>query len=96
MKGLKRLREGAGLTQQQVAARVGVTTPAVTHWEVGDRDPGLRYIVKLKELFNCTYDELLADANILNNEEGEINGAEHPEHLQVREADCGADAGALG
>lgn len=76
MKGLKRLREGAGLTQQALAARIGVTTPAVAHWEAGDRDPSLRYIVKCKKLFNCTFDELLCDKEILPDKEVEVNGAE--------------------
>lgn len=76
MKGLKRLREGAGLTQQQLAALIGVTTPAVAHWESGDRDPGLRFIQKCREIFGCTFDDLLVDKQILTDKEVEVNGAE--------------------
>lgn len=75
MKGLKRLREDAGLTQQQLAELVGVTTPAVAHWESGDRDPGLRFIQKCREIFGCTFDDLLSDKQILTDKEAEVNGA---------------------
>ena len=33
------LRERAGVTQQDVAAAVGVTREAVSQWEAGRRDP---------------------------------------------------------
>lgn len=85
MKGLKHLREKAGLQQKDIAELLGVTSPAVAHWELGTRDPGLRYIMQLKELFGCTYDELITgevpDENIINNQGGEGNGITLGEHL---------------
>lgn len=59
MKGLRRLRLQAELQQKDIAELLGVTTPTIAHWECGTRDPGLRYITQLKELFGCTYDELI-------------------------------------
>lgn len=85
MKGLRHLRENAGLQQKDIAELLGVTTPAVAHWELGTRDPGLRFITQLKELFGCTYDELIAgetpDENIITNQGGEGNGITLGQHL---------------
>lgn len=35
----RRLREAAGLSQQEVADALGVTRAAVGHWETGSRSP---------------------------------------------------------
>ena len=38
---LKEWRDRIGLTQKQLAASIGVTAPAIQHWESGRRDiPG--------------------------------------------------------
>lgn len=59
MKGLKHLRENAGLQRAELAELLNVTPPAIAHWECGSRDPSLRYIIQCKELFGCSYDELI-------------------------------------
>lgn len=59
MKGLQRLRTQAGLQQKELADLLGVTSPSISHWENGTRDPSLRFITECKELFDCTYDELI-------------------------------------
>ena len=38
---LRALREAAGLTQAQLATRVGRSVGAVRHWEQGRREPSL-------------------------------------------------------
>lgn len=38
---LRRLRERAGLTQEALAACLGVTRQAVARWESGTREPSL-------------------------------------------------------
>lgn len=78
MKGLKALRLRAGISQQAFAAQLGVTQAALSHWETGDRNPGLEYIRKCRELLGCTYDELIAGVpaeNIITVEGGACNGA---------------------
>lgn len=77
MKGLKALRLAAGIKQKELAERLGVTQAALAHWESGDRNPGLEYITKCREIFNCTYDELIAGpdpADIIPDKEGEVHG----------------------
>lgn len=52
METLSELRKKAGLTQSELAIRVGVTQMAVSHWESGRRHPGLEALVRLGELFD--------------------------------------------
>jgi transcriptional regulator with XRE-family HTH domain len=44
---LRELREQAGLTQEQLAERVGVKRDAVARWESGRREPGWSSILAL-------------------------------------------------
>lgn len=85
MKGLTRQRENAGLQQKELAELLGVTQPTIAHWEHGTRDPGLRFITQLKELFGCTYDELITgaapDENNITKQGGEGNGITLGQHL---------------
>lgn len=77
MKGLKALRLAAGIKQKELAERLGVTQAALAHWESGDRNPGLEYITKCREIFNCTYDELIAGpdpADIIPDKEEAVHG----------------------
>mgnify|MGYP002765961850 FL=1 len=77
MKGLKALRLAAGIKQKELAERLGVTQAALAHWESGDRNPGLEYITKCREIFNCTYDELIAGpdpADIISDKEDAVHG----------------------
>jgi DNA-binding transcriptional regulator YiaG len=50
----RRIRERAGLTQLDLAAALGVSRPAVSRWEAGQREPrgelGLRYVEILDRL----------------------------------------------
>jgi transcriptional regulator with XRE-family HTH domain len=53
---LRELREGAGLTQAQLAEKVGVGRDAVARWEAGVREPGWSSILALAEALgvDCT------------------------------------------
>ena len=59
MLNIKKHRELFGLTQAQVAKKVGVGANAVSQWETGARSPCVRHIQLLAALFGCTVDELL-------------------------------------
>lgn len=54
-----KLRTEAGLSQSELAARIGVTNKAVSKWEVGIAKPGVDTIRKLAALFCVSVDELL-------------------------------------
>lgn len=52
-------RKRAGLSQEALAAKVGVSRQAVSKWEVGDSVPELDKLVALAQAFGVTTDELL-------------------------------------
>lgn len=57
---LKQLREAAGLTQEQMAARMGIRQSAVSNLESGNRGlPSGLTLVKLAAALNCSTDALL-------------------------------------
>ncbi len=53
------LRSSAGLTQQEVAVRVGVTNKAVSKWETGKSKPTTNMLRKLAVLYGTTIEELM-------------------------------------
>lgn len=55
-------RERAGLTQAAVAEKLGVTGAAVCQWEKGKTSPKLPMLRKIANLYGCTVDELVQEA----------------------------------
>ncbi|MFA6424728.1 MAG: helix-turn-helix transcriptional regulator [Phycisphaerae bacterium] len=49
---VKRLREALGLTQEQFAAKVGVTFSTVNRWENGKGKPSPLAMLRIEELQN--------------------------------------------
>ena len=58
---IKRLREGAGMTQQQLADEMHVDRSAVAKWETGLSLPRIDRLRALAQRLGCTADELLAE-----------------------------------
>ena len=56
---IKELRSAKGITQSELAEIVGVTTSAVSSYEVSARQPSYDILVKMAKLFNVTTDYLL-------------------------------------
>ncbi len=54
------LRKTTGLSQTEVAAKVGVTNKSVSKWENGVCKPSTNVLRKLSNLFNISVEELLA------------------------------------
>lgn len=55
---IKELRQKHNMTQDQLAARIGVSYQAVSKWETGVTCPDLSMILPLSRLFQVTTDEL--------------------------------------
>lgn len=55
------LRRGSGLSQEQLAERVGVSRQTVSKWETGLSTPELEKLRALCDCFHVTLDELVAD-----------------------------------
>ena len=56
---IRRYRKRLGLTQEQLAERLGITLGAVSKWERGSSEPDLSYIMDLAELFHVSVDALI-------------------------------------
>lgn len=67
---LKKYREKAGLTQQQVADYIEVSKGAIGHWENNKRIANLTVIQKLAKLYKTTPSSLIGD-NVYNNTKSE-------------------------
>ena len=60
---LTRLRKARGMSQEQLAAALGVSRQAVSKWELGEAVPDVSRVVAMSELFGVTTDYLLKDAS---------------------------------
>ena len=58
---LKRLMLRRGLTQAELARRMGVSRHCVHYWYWGLNEPNLEKLVRLKQILGCTWEELLGD-----------------------------------
>lgn len=65
------LRKKKGLTQEQLANFIGVSTPAVCKWEGDISYPDITFLPSLAKIFSVTIDELLNYNNIISREEEE-------------------------
>lgn len=55
---LKEVRSSRGLTQAELAAKVGVTRRSVIRWENGQTLPGARKMERVAEVLCCAVEEL--------------------------------------
>lgn len=62
MKELKKRREAAGYTQEQLAAAMKTTQSAVAKWESPGNLPRADKLPMLAQLFNCTIDDLFQES----------------------------------
>lgn len=58
---LKKLRKDAGLTQVDVAEKLGVSQPAYASWERGIKKPTQENLVKLSKILYVSVDYLLGN-----------------------------------
>jgi len=59
METLKKIRNKKGLTQAEVAAKLGITYQAYAHYETGRRQPDPEMLLKMANLFGVSTDYLL-------------------------------------
>jgi transcriptional regulator with XRE-family HTH domain len=56
---IKDVRNAAGLTQEQFAARLGVTRQAVSNWENDRNLPDIEVVIAISQTFGVSLDELI-------------------------------------
>ena len=65
---LRSLREEQNLSQEKLAAELGVTRMTIAGYELGKRPPDSTFISKACEFFNCTPDYIFGISPFKNNE----------------------------
>ena len=63
---IKKLRENAGLTQDEFAEKIFVTRTAVSKWENGKSYPSIDSLKEISELFGVSIDTLISDDELEN------------------------------
>jgi len=53
------LREGRGLTQEEVAQSIGITRASLSHYEKNRRKPDFEILTKLADVFGVSIDYLI-------------------------------------
>ncbi len=56
---LKTLRKSNGITQKELADKVGVDQRTISAWEKGVCEPGFQMLAHLCEIFGETFDSIL-------------------------------------
>ncbi|MCM1296900.1 MAG: helix-turn-helix transcriptional regulator [Muribaculaceae bacterium] len=56
---LRELRQQSGKTAKEVADKLGVTRNAVINYECGVREIGIKHVLILSELYDCTEREVI-------------------------------------
>lgn len=64
-KRIAALRRKAGLSQTDLAEKMGVTSQAVSKWECGNAVPDIDILLDLSHLYNVTVNEMLEDIDLL-------------------------------
>ena len=56
---LRGLRAERRMTQEELAASVGVSADSIKNWESGAHTPTLRTTVRIADVLNCSLDHLV-------------------------------------
>ena len=85
---LVNLRKEMGLSQEQLAEKIGVSRQAVSKWERSEASPDTDNIILLARLYNISLDELLrTEDDIPQAEETAEEAAEEPEASGFEQAE---------
>jgi len=63
---IKLYRKKKGLTQKQLAEKIGTTDSAITRYESNSREPSIEIITKIAKALNISINELLDDKVVSN------------------------------
>jgi len=56
---LKKLREGIGLSQRELARELNMTHASISRWENGKREPDAQSLYKLAQFFEVSMEYLM-------------------------------------
>lgn len=55
---IRQLRKQAGLTQKELAKKIGVSTTMIVHFENGHKAPTIKRLRQISDAIGCQYNEL--------------------------------------
>lgn len=58
-KNIKNCREKRGLSQPQLADRLGISFKTISSWEIDRTEPNIGMLIKMAAIFNITVDDLV-------------------------------------
>ena len=58
---IRRLRRDRGMSQAELASRLGVSQQTVSLWEQGETNPTVENIYSIREVLEATFDELMGE-----------------------------------
>ncbi|MCM1441856.1 MAG: helix-turn-helix domain-containing protein, partial [Roseburia sp.] len=73
---LKEIRKKEGLSQEQLAEKIGVSRQAITKWETGKGLPDVENMVIIAEIFKTTLDDLLRGPAVQQKQETPVYTSE--------------------
>ncbi len=56
---LKEFRKNAGITQEKLSKKIGVSRSTIAMWETGASEPDLQTLTNIAKILNCSVEELL-------------------------------------
>lgn len=56
---LKKLRNEVGMSQKDLAERLGVSDTVIVNYENGKKNPNLKRLVQMAEILNCSLDDMI-------------------------------------
>ena len=71
---LYELRRASGMSQEELAEKLGVSRQAVSKWESGRSDPSTTNLIALAKLFGVEPEELLRAAEAKDESENKTEG----------------------
>lgn len=77
---IKKYRKKAGMSQDELAEKLGVSRQSISLWETGQTQPTIYNIVALAEIFNISSDTLLGSCDNANNSPDYVLEDENPKN----------------
>ena len=82
-----KFRRKSGLSQEQLAEKIGVSRQAISKWESGTSTPELEKLLALSECFHITLDELVKEETVnqsTNEMPQKIEGTKVPKDIELK------------